>query len=245
MKKIVALAFTLLWTTLPAIHAMDKDNTLSGTQTVRACVFCSADDKIPETYKEAAFQLGEGLAKSKATLITGGSNTGLMKQVVDGFTTINKTDVYGVLPDVFKSHQIEHPAIPVEHVIWTKDMAERFKKYHELSNTCIVLPGGFGTLHELMDFLVCDQFGIHKTTIILANFDGYWDHLLSLFRGMMDRKALYFKHFDSLKMATTVGEIIELLGKKTEVTHDGLNERFWEDSPKVPKETYSDTSIPQ
>ncbi len=235
MKISTFLIVGLLWLPFSSVLAMDEITKHSFKEPLKVCVFCSADNKISEDYKIQAHDLGKELASIGATLITGGSNTGLMNEVVDGFTTKNQKDVYGVLPGALKPYNIVHPAIPEDHVIWTPDMYQRLATYHKLSNACIVLPGGYGTLHELMDYLVSDQFGIHKTTIILANLNGYWDHLLLLFRRMIDEKALSENHVKGLKIANSVEEIMVLLMEKgKEQSHNGLEDRFWETSSRHP-----------
>ena len=70
-------------------------------------VFCSADDKIPNTFKVETFQLGKYIARSKFNLVTGGSKTGLMKEVVDGYHAENLNgNIYGVIPQALKKFDI-------------------------------------------------------------------------------------------------------------------------------------------
>lgn len=242
MLKTIILSLTILHMAVPFTHAMDQRSLeTSDSAPIKVCVFCSANDQITN-YKQATFALGEELAKAGATLVTGGSNSGLMKEVVDGFATVNKENVYGILPQVLKPHKITHPAIPPEHLIWTTDMGSRLKTFHDHSNACIVLPGGWGTLHELMDFLVSDQFGIHKTNIILANFGGFWDPLMNQFSMMMDKNALFPEHFDSLKMANNIVEVLYYLkNKEGKPHHSGLEDRYWE---KEPNSSYDKDSSP-
>jgi uncharacterized protein (TIGR00730 family) len=229
MKKIIVMTLIFGGLLAQISNANDHETLMSPTSR-KVCVFCSADDKIDSSFKDEAFRLGQELAKISAVLITGGAKTGLMKSVTDGFTSINKEAVYGVMPLVLKDYRVEHPAIPSHQIHWMPDMYERLKEFHRLSDTCIVLPGGWGTLHELMDFLVSDQFAIHKTTIILVNFKGYWDHLLLQFGKMWDENALAEKHLKSLKVASGVEDVIYKLtrSKKEAKTHNGLDDRFWE-----------------
>ncbi len=188
-------------------------------------VFCSADDKISQKYKDEAHVLGARLAESDCNLVTGGSKTGLMKEVVDGFLTKGAAEqVTGVLPKVLKEHNVHHEGIPQLH--WVDGMHERLKTFHALAQAIVVLPGGFGTMHELLDFLVSNQFGITSQKIILLNTNGFWDFFLKQLEVMQEENILAVKHRNLLQVATSIDHALSLLG--TQQVTAGLSDKYWE-----------------
>ncbi|MBN8827121.1 MAG: TIGR00730 family Rossman fold protein [Sphingobacteriia bacterium] len=190
-------------------------------------VFCSADDKISNYYKQEAFKLGELLATSNHNLLTGGSKTGLMKEVVDGFVTTSSQDnIVGVLPNVQKGLDICHPSIKETNLFWCESMHLRLAKFHELCEGVIVLPGGFGTLHELLDFLVSKQIQVSKVPIIIVNINGYWDHFFDLANSMIKAKALAPQHLKFFRVVYKVEDAVPML--LVSVTSQGLTDRYWE-----------------
>jgi uncharacterized protein (TIGR00730 family) len=191
-------------------------------------VFCSADDHVPDFYKAQAFELGLALHRSGYGLVTGGGNCGLMNAVANGFVSeVQSKHMRGAIPSVLKNYNVHHPKIPEENLLWTDTIYQRLQMFHDHCDTMVVLPGGFGTLHELMDFMVPKQWGLITKKIILLNIDHFWDHLLLQFKVMVEKNALNQKHMDLLTVVTTVAECIEAI-KVGDVPHEGLSDRFWD-----------------
>lgn len=204
---------------------------MSSSYCLRVAVFCSADDKVSDRYKQSAYELGKELGRKEYGLITGGSKTGLMKEIVDGYanTAADTKQLYGVLPQVLAPYNVQHPTILKEHCLWVETMYKRLERFHELSDVIVVLPGGFGTLHELMDFLVHNQFALDKKQVILINTDGYWDCLLAQFQRMIDEKLLAEKHRALLICVPSVAACIERLeGTGNVQGEQGLQSHYWQ-----------------
>lgn len=201
------------------------------TKNLNIAVFCSADDKACDSFKNLAYTLGIHLEHNNFGLVTGGSRTGLMKEVIDGYSAASSThkNLYSILPEVLQSYNVQHPLIPVEQVIWIKTMHARLETFQELSDLIIILPGGFGTLHELIDFLVHNQFSLSKKAIILLNYNGYWDNLLALFQTMVDQNLLSSSHKESVAIATSLDSCIEIHLKKPMPLspEQGLSSHYW------------------
>lgn len=200
-------------------------------KSINVGVFCSADDKIPPKYKETAHKLGDSLYKKGFGIVTGGSNTGLMKEVMDGYLS-NKDAIkaYGVLPDFLKKHNIHHKGILEKNITWTDKIHTRLNTFSDICQSFIVLPGGWGTMHELMDLLVHIQLGVIKKKVILLNQDGYWDGLLIQFATMLKDGALKQNHYDLLQVVTSIEGCLKALhSENTDLNaHQGLEDRFWE-----------------
>lgn len=197
--------------------------------TARVAVFCSADDKAPALYKNAAYDLGVSLAARSYGLITGGSNTGLMKEVVDGYVSnSSSTDsVHGVLPRALEKYHIEHPKIPTDNIWWVDTFGQRLEQFHALCDSVIILPGGYGTLHELLDFLVHNQFGLDNKHIIMLNINGFWSGLLKQFHEMNEQKLLSSAHLNALTIVESVSECIDVLDGNYRPAQQTIDAHYW------------------
>jgi uncharacterized protein (TIGR00730 family) len=203
----------------------------SSVTSEQVAVFCSADNKVSEEFKQLAFQLGAELAQNNFGLVTGGSDTGLMKEVVDGYAKhardLNK--LYGILPEALAPYKVEHPAIPESQLIWTKSMHARLEQFHAYADIIVVLPGGFGTLHEFMDFLVHNQFGLTKKMILILNINGYWDGLITQFEKMREEKLLSASHMNYFSAVDSVEECMgKILCAQLSADMNGLDSLYWE-----------------
>jgi len=191
-------------------------------------VFCATDEQVPDIYKDEAYKLGSALYQAGHGLVTGGGNSGLMNAVVNGFAVHADTQhLRGVIPSVFKDYNVHHLKIPEGNLVWTDNIHQRLQTFHDRCETMVILPGGFGTLHELMDFIVPKQWGLHAKKIILLNIDHYWDYQLLQFKVMVEKNALKQKHLDLLYVVTSVEDCMEAI-KTGCVAHDGLTDRYWE-----------------
>jgi len=200
---------------------------------LKVAVFCSADDKASEQFKTIAYNLGKQLGLHNCGLITGGSRTGLMKEVVDGYVSTAQCfdNLYGVMPQILEHYNVHHHAIPQENLKWVETLHTRLALFHELSDIVVVLPGGFGTLHELMDFIVHNQFDLDKKQIILINPQNYWDHLLLQFKVMVEHNLVSSRHLAHIVIVTSEHECIEkLLSQEVCSQEYGLASYYWEHS---------------
>lgn len=194
------------------------------------CVFCGANNKLPKEYEESAFKLGETLSLNNFNLATGGGKVGLMKQVIEGHAAGNNSNVtrYGVIPLILQPYDPAHQFIPSENIIWTNGIHANLEAFYSLGEQIVVLPGGFGTLHELMDCLVHNQFGITKKHIYLFNWDNFWDPLLEQFKTMIKIRTLEQMHFDHLIVVSSLDELIKKLktDKKFNLSQ-GFDDQHW------------------
>lgn len=223
MKKLI---FFLTIANLSISH-----NYLKGNDIMKVAVFCGANNKVSDQLKKLSYNLGTLLGNNNFGLVTGGSRTGLMQEVVNGYvaTAPDVKNLYGVLPQVLAHYNVRHDAIPTENFTWVETLHVRLAKFHELSDIIVVLPGGFGTLHEMMDFLVHNQFALTKKPIILINYKGYWDPLLLQFKIMIKAQMLSLAHLASLIIVQSEDECMQkLITKELNYTEQGLNTRYWE-----------------
>uniref|UniRef100_A0A199UCI5 Cytokinin riboside 5'-monophosphate phosphoribohydrolase n=1 Tax=Manihot esculenta TaxID=3983 RepID=A0A199UCI5_MANES len=145
----------------------------------RVCVFCGSNLGNKKIFSDAALDLGIQLVERKMDLVCGGGSFGLMglvsQTVHDG-----GCHVLGVIPTALIPLEISGDA--VGEVLIVSDMHERKAEMAKRADAFIALPGGYGTLEELLEMITWSQLGIHdKPQVGLLNVDGYYDSLLGLF----------------------------------------------------------------
>ncbi len=122
--------------------------------------------------------MGGVLARKGLALVYGGSRYGLMGQVADGALE-NVGRAIGILPEALRTKEVAHPGLSELHIV--KDMHERKAKMAELSDAFIALPGGFGTLEEVMEMITWNQLKFQAKPIGFLNVKGFYDPLFSFF----------------------------------------------------------------
>ena len=147
------------------------------------CVYCGSSPGTRPSYGEAARQIGMELAREQIRLVYGGGDVGLMGTVARS-TIEHGGKVTGIIPKFLKRR--ERMLGEVEELIVTADMHERKRLMFEKADAFIALPGGVGTLEELVEQLTWAQLGQHKKPIVLANVDGFWTRFLGLLDHMRE-----------------------------------------------------------
>jgi hypothetical protein len=147
------------------------------------CVYCGSGTGRNPLYVAAADTLGLAMAKAGIGLVYGGGGLGLMGQTAKSVLA-GGGRVTGIIPQ-FLSEK-EHMLRDVQELIVTDDMHQRKKLMFERSDAFVALPGGIGTLEELVEQLTWAQLGRHTKPIVLANIDNFWAPLLSLLGHMRD-----------------------------------------------------------
>ena len=177
------------------------------------CVYCGSSRGQNPAYTEAAKELGLALAKNNIRLIYGAGTTGIMgtlaRSVADSYGK-----VVGIIPNFLVKRESSEAAlkeIPFEELVFTKTMHERKALMCERANGFIALPGGIGTLEELIEIMTWAQLGQHSKPIILANIDDFWKPLLSLLEHMYEEGFLNNYEKADPYVANSVEEIIKIL----------------------------------
>ena len=145
------------------------------------CVYCGSGPGTNPRFVEAAIGLGKALAENGIRLVYGGGSIGLMGAVATSVLD-HGGSVTGIIPDFLTAR--ENALKRVQEMIVTPDMHERKRLMFERSDAFVALPGGIGTLEELVEQLTWQQLGRHAKPVLLANIDGFWEPLLALLAHM-------------------------------------------------------------
>nr|WP_321357282.1 TIGR00730 family Rossman fold protein [uncultured Draconibacterium sp.] len=145
---------------------------------MKICVFCSSSNAINDKYFEAAQNLGELIGKGGHSLINGGANVGLMEAATIAASKAGAKTV-GIIPERMIGRSL---ASNNSHkVIVTNDMMERKAQMRDMSDAFIALPGGFGTLEEILEVITLRQLSYHHKSIVFVNTNNFFDYLFKQF----------------------------------------------------------------
>jgi uncharacterized protein (TIGR00730 family) len=149
----------------------------------RVCVYAGSSPGARPQYADAARALGRVLAARRRGIVFGGSRSGLMGAVADE-ALARGGEVIGVIPRYLVEREVAHGALTDLHVVAT--MHERKALMAELADAFVALPGGIGTLEELVEMLTWAQLGLHGKPVGIVNVDGYYDSLLAFLAHAVD-----------------------------------------------------------
>jgi len=147
------------------------------------CVYCGSGPGTNPQFVEAAHALGKIFAENGVSLVYGGGSVGLMGAVAKSVRD-HGGKVIGIIPEFLVSR--ENAVARGQELIVTPDMHERKRLMFERSDAFVALPGGIGTLEELVEQLTWQQLGRHSKPVLLANIDGFWEPLLALLAHMRE-----------------------------------------------------------
>ena len=172
------------------------------------CVFCASSANIDERYLADARELGRLLAQEGWRCVNGGGAVGLMGAVTDG-TLDAGGEVTGVIPKFMVDNGWCYDRLI--DVVVTADMHQRKQIMSDMADAVIALPGGVGTLEELLETLTWRQLGLVKVPVIILNTLGYYDPLLAMLRHAIDEGFMKPSHGQLWQVAATPAEAISLL----------------------------------
>jgi uncharacterized protein (TIGR00730 family) len=170
-------------------------------------VYASASQRISSAYFEAAAELGKLLAEHSITCVNGGGINGLMAAVSNAVLE-HGGNVCGVTPQFMFDRGWIHPKI--QEVIITPDMHTRKETMANRSDACIALPGGVGTLEELLEIITWKHLELYLKPIVILNTNGYYDPLLDML-AKADRENFIHVKSPAFQTATTPKEALELI----------------------------------
>lgn len=187
----------------------------------RICVFCGSRLGNKASFGEAAVQLGKALVEREIDLVYGGGSAGLMG-IVSQTVHNGGRHVLGVIPTALLPEEVSGET--VGEVKQVADMHERKAEMAKNSDAFIALPGGYGTMEELLEIIAWLQLGIHEKPVALLNVDGYYDGLLSLFDKAVEEGFIEDSARHIFVYADSPEELIEKLeSKRNEINSSSPN----------------------
>lgn len=149
--------------------------------TIRSvCVYCGSSPGRDETYIKAGHLLGRSIAKSGLRLIYGGGTKGIMGAVAEGALKAGGK-VTGIIPRFLINREATETALNrLDELVITDNMHERKHRMFEKSDAFVALPGGIGTVEEIVEIMTWAQLGHHRKPIVFGNVGGFWDPMLAL-----------------------------------------------------------------
>lgn len=168
------------------------------------CVYCSSSDRIDPKYASAAEELGRELVARGWGLVYGGGKTGLMGAVARG-TKAAGGRVVGVIPEFMKARELAFDA--ADELVTVVTMRERKLLMEARADAFVTLPGGWGTLEEIMEILTLRQLDVVKKPCVFLNQDGFYDDLLRLFDRMLAEKFFKPSNMDLFRVAATIPDV--------------------------------------
>jgi len=177
------------------------------------CVYCGSAAGADPVFVEAAEALGRALARAGVGLVYGGGDRGLMG-VVARTVVAHGGRVIGVIPEFLK--QKETPLDIAQELVSVPDMHTRKRLMFERADAFVALPGGIGTLEELVEQMTWAQLGRHTKPVLIADIGGFWRPLLSLLAHMRQHGFIHREYEVRYLVAERVADILPMLMKSAE-----------------------------
>jgi len=172
------------------------------------CVYCGSSPGSDPAFLRAAREIGALVAQRGHTLVYGGGNVGLMGEVADAAMATGGR-VIGVIPDNLARKELAHEGLTELHVVAT--MHQRKALMAALADGFLALPGGVGTLEEIIEVFVWTQLGLHAKPCAFLNVNGYYDPLVAFLTHMTDSRFLRAEQLSQLIVAREPSEALERL----------------------------------
>lgn len=186
----------------------------------KVTVYCASSAKLEAKYFEVARQVAEIFVQHDITVIYGGGAVGLMGKLAD--TVIeNKGTIVGVMPKFMQQVEWQHTGI--SELILTEDMHERKKKFMEDTDALVTLPGGCGTLEELLEAITLKRLGVFVKPIIIFNLDGFYDPLIEMLERCISEKFMREAHRGIWTIVNHPEELIDAIHNAPEWSHSAID----------------------
>ncbi len=172
------------------------------------CVYCASSTKIADKYFQTADALAEVLSANNITLIYGGGAVGLMGRMADRMLE-KGGNVIGVIPDFMTAVEWEHKGVTQMQVVM--DMHQRKRRFFEGTDAIVALPGGCGTLEELLEAITWKRLGLVTAPIIIVNTDGFYDPLIAMLDRCVEENFMRPEHKQIWQVITHPSELLQAI----------------------------------
>jgi hypothetical protein len=183
----------------------------------RLCVYCGSSDAVDRQYREAASELGAGLAAAGIGLVYGGGRVGLMGILADTALAAGG-EVVGIIPTWLRDAELAHTG--VTELLVVESMHERKRLMAEKADAFAVLPGGIGTLDEMFEIVSWKQLGLHGKPVLLADIGGYWAPLRALLDRIIQEGFARPETRELVRVVPTIAALLDLLERNLRPSRD-------------------------
>lgn len=177
----------------------------------KVCVFCAASPLVGEVYKNATKELAKLLVQEKMEVVFGGGSEGLMGELADTVLSLNGK-IKGIMPQFMDEVEWGHKG--VTNFEYTHSMYERKEKFLKNADAIIALPGGTGTLDELIEIMTLKRLKIFDKPIIILNINEYYNPLILMLQNCVNEKFMPAKHMNLWSFVNKPSEAISILKNK-------------------------------
>ncbi|MBR0556190.1 TIGR00730 family Rossman fold protein [Ciceribacter sp. L1K23] len=199
---------------------------LENTSVKSICVYCGSQPGRDPAHMAAGRALGRSIAVHGLRLVYGGGTKGIMGAVAAGVLS-NGGQVTGIIPEFLMDMEAtRHSLGQLNELIVTKDMHERKHKMFERADAFVTLPGGIGTLEEIVEIMTWAQLGRHEKPMVFANVNGFWDPMLELVSHMRSQGFIHTAHRVQPMVVDNVEDIVPAIVDKWQSVSDpeGMDE---------------------
>jgi uncharacterized protein (TIGR00730 family) len=186
----------------------------------RVCVYCGSSHQCDATYLKAAEQLGRVLARNKFTVVYGGGAAGSMNSLAEGVMA-EGGHLVGVIPEFMVKLEWVNPRLAETIVV--NDMHERKKRMIDGVDAVIALPGGCGTLEELMEAITWKRLGLYLGAIVILNTQSYYQPLISLLDRCIGERFMDSRHARMWSVVREPEEVPQAISAATPWSQDCRN----------------------
>jgi len=172
------------------------------------CVYCGSSRGRSDIYMNAGQKLGRSIAEAGLGLIYGGGTNGIMGAVAAGARAAGG-HVTGIIPHFLVNREASESSLDgIDNVVITEDMHTRKHRMFEESDAFVALPGGIGTVEEIIEIMTWAQLGRHRKPIVFANVAGFWEPMLALLDHMNEEGFIHTSHLVRPLVVDAVEQIV-------------------------------------
>ena len=176
------------------------------------CVYCASSSQVKPGYFDATARLGEIFANANLSVVYGGGSMGLMGQLANS-TLEAGGKITGVIPRFMCDVEWNHTGLT--ELILVDTMHERKEKIAMMADAVVALPGGCGTMEELLEVITWKRLGIFTKPIVIVNLEGYFDALITMLNRAVDEHFMRNEHREMWKIVETPDEVLEAIQNST------------------------------
>lgn len=188
---------------------LTKVSGVSSNQSIRSvCVYCGSSEESDRVYLDSAYRLGAILAANSIATVYGGGAIGSMGRLANGALE-NGGKVIGVIPKFMQELEWGHSGLTELQIV--EDMRERKHRMLLGSDAVVALPGGSGTLEELLEAITLKRLGIYLNPIVLVNVREFFEPLIALFRHCIEHRFMDGRHAAMWRIANGPEDVLEAI----------------------------------